>query len=454
MDVKGRKFSVMGLGRSGLAAVRLLVRKGAEVFASDVKERSELTAEADELEGLGVGLEFGRHSERILESETIVVSPGVRSDIPILKRAREESKSVISEVELAFSFLECPIVAVTGTNGKTTTAALINHVLEREGFHTALGGNIAPGVPLSDLVGRSLDFAIVEVSTFQLETIDRFRPHVGVLTNIAPDHLDRHGSFEEYKKLKARLFSNQTAQDFAVLNADDEYVMDATEAVRSRRVFFSTSEVVDVGVWVAEGDIRFRMSKRSGRICSSSEIALKGEFNLENSLAASAVCLLLGVGEKTIAEALASFGGVVHRLEEIGEMGGISFVNNSMCTNPTAAAKSLTAFSEPLVLIVGGKDKGFCTDPLVKGVVDKAKYVVLIGEVADRLSKELEAAGFRRYESASSMSDALKKAYAAAASGDTILLCPGFASFDMFRNFEERGFAFKEAFAQLKSKSQ
>ena len=453
MDVKGRKFSVIGLGRSGVAAARLLVKKGAEVFASDMKERSELLAVADELEQLGVGLEFGRHSERILESERIVVSPGVRSDIPLLMEAKEKGRPVISEVELAYSFLECPMIAVTGTNGKTTTAALINHILEMGGFRTALGGNIAPGVPMSGLVDRSLDFAVVEVSTFQLETIDKFRPHVGVLTNIAPDHLDRHGSFEEYKKLKARLFSNQTAQDYSVLNADDEEVMDATEAVRSRRDFFSRSGAVDDGVWVAEGDIRFQISKRSGRICSRSEIALKGEFNLENSLAASAASLLLGAGEKTIAEALASFRGVVHRLEEIGEIRGITFVNNSMCTNPTAAALSLEAFSEPLVLIVGGKDKGFCADPLIKGVVEKAKYVVLIGEVTKKLSKELEVAGFRRYESASSMSDALNKAYAASTSGDTILLSPGFASFDMFKNFEERGFAFKEAFAQLKSKS-
>lgn len=454
MDVKGRKFSIIGLGRSGVAAARLLMRKGAEVFASDVRERSELTAVADELERLGVQLEFGRHSERILESESIVVSPGVPSDTPVLKQAKEKGKVVISEVELAYSFLECPMVAVTGTNGKTTTAALINHVLEREGLRTALGGNVAPGIPMSGLVGRPLDFAVVEVSTFQLETIDRFRPHVGVLTNIAPDHLDRHGSFEEYKRLKARLFSNQTDQDFSVLNADDENVMDATEAVRSRRVFFSISGRVDDGVWVAEGDIRFRILERSGRICSSSEIALKGEFNLENSLAASAACLLLGVEKETIAEALASFKGVIHRLEEIGEIRGITFVNNSMCTNPTAASKSLAAFSEPLVLIMGGKDKGFDTDLLIKSVVEKTKHVVLIGEVAKRLSKELEVAGFSRYESASSMSDAFNKAYAASTSGDTILLSPGFASFDMFKNFEERGFAFKEAFAQLKSKSQ
>ncbi|TET46207.1 UDP-N-acetylmuramoyl-L-alanine--D-glutamate ligase [candidate division TA06 bacterium] len=454
MDVKGRKFSIIGLGRSGVAAARLLMRKGAEVFASDVRERSELTAVADELERLGVRLEFGRHSERILESESIVVSPGVPSDTPVLKQAKEKGKAVISEVELAYSFLECPMVAVTGTNGKTTTAALINHVLEREGLRTALGGNVAPGIPMSGLVGKPLDFAVVEVSTFQLETIDRFRPHVGVLTNIAPDHLDRHGSFEEYKRLKARLFSNQTDQDFSVLNADDENVMDATEAVRSRRVFFSISGRVDSGVWVAEGDIRFRILERSGRICSSSEIALKGEFNLENSLAASAACLLLGVEKETIAEALASFKGVIHRLEEIGEIRGITFVNNSMCTNPTAASKSLAAFSEPLVLIMGGKDKGFDTDLLIKSVVEKAKHVVLIGEVAKRLSKELEVAGFSRYESASSMSDAFNKAYAASTSGDTILLSPGFASFDMFKNFEERGFAFKEAFAQLKSKSQ
>lgn len=453
MDVRGRKFSVIGLGRSGVAAVKLLVERGAHVFASDLKSRSELEGVAEELEGLGVVLEYGAHSERLLQSECVVVSPGVRPDIPILVKVTEIGIPVISEVEIAYCFLECPVVAVTGTNGKTTTAALIDHILRKAGLRSAVGGNVAPGVPLSGLVGGSLDFAVVEISTFQLETIRNFRPYVGVLTNITPDHLDRHRSFEEYRKLKARLFSNQSSEDYSVLNADDEEVMYLADSIGSRRVLFSIRGVVDDGVWVDGRDIRFRISENSGRICSTSEVRLRGEFNLENSLAACAACLLLDVKGETIALGLSSFEGVVHRLEEIGRIGEVVFVNNSMCTNPSAAFRTLTAFREPLVLIVGGKDKGFDTRLLTEAIARRAKHAVLIGEAAQRLSEELGEEGYTSYEIAHSMKEAVKKAYGVASRGDTILLSPGFASFDMFRNFEERGDAFREAFAQLKSES-
>lgn len=453
MDVNGRKFSVIGLGRSGVAAVKLLVDRGAQVFASDLKKRSELGGVPEELEGMGVDLEYGAHSERVLQSEFVVVSPGVRSDISILRKATERGVPIISEVEIAYSFLDCPVVAVTGTNGKTTTAALIDHILRKAGLRSAVGGNIAPGVPLSGLVGRSLDFAVVEISTFQLETIRGFRPYIGVLTNITPDHLDRHSSFEEYRDLKARLFSNQSPEDYSVLNADDEEVMALAESVRSRRILFSVRGVVDDGVWVEGRDIRFRIFENSGRICSTSEVRLRGEFNLENSLAASAVCLLLDVKEKMIAQGLESFEGVVHRLEDVGRIKDIAFVNNSMCTNPTAAFRSLTAFSEPVVLIMGGKEKGFDTRLLTEAVARRAKHVVLIGEAAQRLSGELDEEGYSSQEIAHSMREAVEKAYAVACEGDTILLSPGFASFDMFRDFEERGDAFKKAFARLKSES-
>jgi UDP-N-acetylmuramoylalanine--D-glutamate ligase len=452
MDVKGRSFSVVGLGRSGVAAVKLLAGKGAKVFASDQKARSEVES-AVELERLGVMMEFGGNSERILASDQIVVSPGVRSDLPVLDAARKRGKPVISEIELAYGFLDCPVIAVTGTNGKTTTCALINHVLQKGGVRSAVGGNMAPGLPLSSLVGSKLDFAVVEVSTFQLETIDKFKPYVGVITNIAPDHLDRHKSFGEYKNLKARLFSNQTSDDYSVLNADDDDVMDATKAVRSRKILYSMRGVVEDGVWVEGRDIRFRISEEHGRVCSISDITLRGEFNVENSLAAAAACIIAGVRSDAVADGLSSFRGVVHRLEDIGELKGIRFVNNSMCTNPTAAYRSLTAFSEPVVLIMGGKDKGFDTRLLTELASRKAKRVVLIGESSDRLSAELKAAKYEQYEVASSMKDAVKRAYAASSSGDVILLSPGFASFDMFKNFEDRGNAFKEAFAELKSQS-
>lgn len=453
MDVKAKRFSVIGLGRSGLEAAKLLVLKGAAVFASDAKGRDEIADVGAELEELGVEVEYGGHSDRVLEAEVIVVSPGVRSDVPILKKASDRNIPIISEVELAYSFLECDIVAVTGTNGKTTTASLMHHILQKGGLKSAVGGNMAPGEPLTALVGRKLDYAVVEVSTFQLETIREFKPHIGVLTNIAPDHLDRHKSFENYKMVKARLFSNQDAEDFAVLNGDDGDVMSLVHAFKSRRLLFSLRPVAGDGVWVEGRDIHFRIEGRTGRVCSTREVRLRGEFNLENSLAATAVSILLGVETETIRQGLREFKGVVHRLEDVGTIAGVRFVNNSMCTNPTAAFRALTAFAEPLILIMGGKDKGFETKLLVEAAARRAKRVVLMGEAAPRLEKEFDSEGYLHYETASTMEDAVQKAFGSSEDGDVVLLSPGFASFDMFENFEERGDAFKKAFDTLVRKS-
>jgi UDP-N-acetylmuramoylalanine--D-glutamate ligase len=453
MDVKGKRFSVIGLGRSGLVAAKLLKGKGADVLVSDIKERSELEDVAADLESLGIETEFGGHTGRVLEGDGIVISPGVKPNLPLFSKAVEMGLPIMSEVELAYTFLNCKIIAVTGTNGKTTTASLISHILKNSGLRCAVGGNMAPGEPLSALVGRELDCAVVEVSTFQLETIREFRPFIGVLTNIAPDHLDRHKSFENYKMLKARLFSNQGPEDYAVLNRDDEDVMSLANAFRSRRLVFSLRRVEEDGVWVDGRDIHFRMKGKTGRVCSTRDVRLRGEFNLENSLAASAVCLLMGSRRETIRRSLSTYQGVVHRLEEVGELNGVQFVNNSMCTNPTAAFRSLTAFTGPLILIMGGKDKGFETNLMVEAAVRRAKQVILIGEAARRLAGELRDEGYDRFERADSMEEAVKKAYAASSGGDTVLLSPGFASFDMFANFEERGDAFKKAFAKLKQNS-
>jgi UDP-N-acetylmuramoylalanine--D-glutamate ligase len=453
MEVKGRKVTVVGLGRSGAQAAKLLLEKDAKVLVSDVKKKSELSRVAGRLEKLGAEMEYGGHTERILDGEIIVVSPGVVPEMPILVKARDAGIPVISEVELAYSFLECSIVGVTGTNGKTTTAALISHILNGGGVRASVGGNMAPGEPLSALVGRKLDIAVVEISTFQLETIREFRPHIGVLTNIAPDHLDRHKSFENYKMLKARLFSNQGSEDYAILNHDDDDVMSLVQTLKSRRLVFSLRRVADDGVWVDGRDVHYRIEGKTGRVCSTREVRLRGEFNLENSLAASAVALLLGLEPEAVRQGLRSFEGVVHRLEEVGEIGNVRFVNNSMCTNPTAAFRSLTAFTEPLILVMGGKDKGFATNLMVEAVARRAKRVMLIGEAAPKLAKELDREGYSRYEIAGSMKEAVQKAYEASSDGDIVLLSPGFASFDMFTSFEDRGDAFKKAFAELARRS-
>jgi UDP-N-acetylmuramoylalanine--D-glutamate ligase len=453
MEWRGKRVIVVGLGRSGRAAARLLLREGAVVVGTDLKPREELAPEVEVLEKSGVSLALGGNPIEVAEdADCLIVSPGVPEGSYLLMEARRRAIPVIGEIEFAYLFLEHhPIIAVTGTNGKTTTTAMIGEIFKKGGQGVWVGGNMAPGEPLSEIAlkARSEDIIVAEVSTFQLESIERFRPKVGVLTNITPDHLDRHPDFASYARLKARLFENQTEEDWAVLNADDPNVVSATSGIRSRKIWFSRNQVPPDGVGLDDGTIFSNLGDEKGILLRAGELKLRGMHNVENAMAAAAAALTFGISGDVIRKALSRFQGVPHRLEEVARIQGVLYVNNSMCTNPAAGARSLEAFEEPVVLIAGGKEKGLDMTPFYEIIQQKAKAVILIGDNANKMKKDLAQRGFDATAMAVTMGEAVKLASSRASAGDVVLLSPGCASFGQFTDFMDRGEQFKAAVKRL-----
>ncbi|HBZ85528.1 MAG: UDP-N-acetylmuramoylalanine--D-glutamate ligase [Candidatus Edwardsbacteria bacterium RIFOXYD12_FULL_50_11] len=449
LDLANKKVSVVGLARSGMAAVGLLKKSGADVFASDFK--SIAPEELKELDGMGVAHETGGHTEKLLDSQMIVISPGVRADIPILQRAARMGIEVIGEIELAYRAIESRIIAVTGTNGKSTTVSMIGSILKNAGKDVHIGGNLAPGRPLCQLAGETRPDSIIvaEVSTFQIETIKTFKPYIGVVTNISPDHLDRHPDFESYARLKGELLKNQDETDHSVLNLDDLNVQKYCSGYRGSRLGFSLIDPVEKGSWWDGRSLYLAQDKKSRKILDTAELKIPGKHNISNALAAIAAASVLDVPSSSLASGLASFRGVPHRLEEVATVKGIRYINNSMCTNNDAGISSLRAFDVPLVVIAGGKEKGTDLSGFVAEISQRARAAVLIGEARERLKAELDSLGFSRVVLAGNMSDAVKLASQQANAGDAVILAPGCASFDMFRDFEDRGEQFKQAVHNL-----
>ena len=465
MDVEGKKVLVVGIARSGVAAARLLESRGAMVIANDIKPQSEIGDAADELRKLGVMPSLGGHPESLFaNADLIVLSPGVPADLTALEAGRRAGVEIISEPELAGRFLRGRMIGVTGSNGKTTVTTLIGELMRAAGAVVIVGGNI--GTPLTSLVEKSTEetWIVAELSSFQLEMISSLRVNVAVVTNITPDHLDRHGSFDNYMRAKHRIFSNQEKDDRTVLNGRDQGVADmvAKLGVPSGKVYFSshgretlTGEAADIYV---EG----------GRICTTmmaddrteteaiklDEIPLPGMHNVENvmaALAATFCAMETGVNDlPPLGETIKRFKGVEHRIEYVAEIDGIKFYNDSKATNVDSTVKALEAFERNIVVILGGKDKGSDYSALAPLVRDRVKQVILIGAASDKIAEQLEGSSPMRH--ARSMQDAVFSAMEVATAGDTVLLSPACASFDMFDNFEHRGRVFKEAVFKLASR--
>lgn len=439
-------MTVVGLAKTGLAVAKLLWDKGAKVTVTDAQVEEKLRQYLNQLPP-EVELKLGGHPvEAFINADIIVPSPGVPLNIPPIVEARQAGVRVISEIELAYRLTEVPIIAISGTNGKTTTTTLIGNLLTRGKKQVFVGGNI--GVPLAEEVLSPVhrDFWVAEVSSFQLEATALFRPSIGVLLNITPDHLDRYASFEEYLQAKARLFINQTPKDLAVINADDEAIRSITPEIRARKVFFSRTQAVDEGVMLDGDWIISRLKGKQTRLCPINEIRLQGLHNLENILAAVAVASLCGIKPEVIREELSQFSGLEHRLEPVAEINGVKFINDSKATNVGALIRSLQSFEVPVILIAGGKDKGADYSPLADVIKRKARLVILIGQAREKISQAL--AGLEPL-AADSLEAAVELAYAQAQPGDVVLLSPACASFDMFENFEQRGKLFKQAVSWL-----
>jgi UDP-N-acetylmuramoylalanine--D-glutamate ligase len=448
IELTNKRVLVVGLGRSGVASALFLKSRGARVTVSDTKSPDQLRNEIPTLLDHGIAVETGGHGERTFQNQDlIVVSPGVPVDAEPLVQARALGERVIGEIELAAAFLPGPVVAITGSNGKTTTTTLIGEILAKGGRKILVGGNI--GKPAISLVERATPESVIvlEVSSFQLETIFSFRPKVAVVLNVTPDHLDRHRTFAAYVDAKARIFENQQTEDFAVLNADDPTCVDLAPRTRAQTFWFSRKREVESGAFVRKGQVFIRRSGLDHEVMAVAEIPLKGGHNVENVLAAICASELMGCDVASIRNAVRDFKAVEHRLEYVATLRGVEYYNDSKATNVDATIKALESFPRNIHLILGGKDKGSDYTVLNELLRQRVKCVYTIGAAAEKIQVHIK--GATSIVAAGSMETALKQASSAAQPGDIVLLAPACASFDQFQNYEHRGRVFKELVRSL-----
>ncbi|MCP3677586.1 MAG: UDP-N-acetylmuramoyl-L-alanine--D-glutamate ligase [Deltaproteobacteria bacterium] len=448
MNLKDKKVLIVGLGKTGFATARFLVKMGARVTVTDRREGAVIEG-IDSLEEMGVTVECGgHHMETFLGSDLIVVSPGVPYELRHLREARDGGVETMSEIELASSFIDIPIVAVTGTNGKTTTTTLLGEIFAAAGRDVFVGGNI--GTPLVEylLSGRRGSAIILEVSSFQLEGIKRFRPRVAILLNVTEDHLDRYASIDEYCEAKFRIFENQKESDLAIVNGDDPMIMSRIGAVKKPPtvVPFSLTRSSRSGIFFREGEIIYAGEEGEERY-PTGKFKLKGRHNLENIMAAIGAARHLGISRETILKTVERFDGLPHRMEAVRRIGGVWYYNDSKGTNVGALLKSLEGVEGPVILIAGGKDKGGNYSLLKDAAAEKVKLLILLGEAKTKIRGAIGTVA--ETVLAGSLEEAVRIASARCTPGDTVLLSPACSSFDMFKSFEDRGEQFKRLVHQL-----
>jgi len=454
--LRGKKVLIIGAARSGIAAAKFLVERGAIVALNDQKPLEKWSAEALALKELGVGLLPGEPPSWLLDQlDLVVVSPGVPATIIPIRYAERAGAEVIGEVELAARYLKGRIVAITGSNGKTTTTSLIGELLANAGLTVQVGGNI--GKPLISMVETSREdgWTVAELSSFQLETIKTFRPAIAIVLNVTPNHMDRYETFNDYAAAKHRIFINQTEEDVAVLNADDPTVSSWENGLRAKVMRFSVRQELERGVFLNGDELVFRWDEGEQDLLRIGEMKLRGLHNVENVAAALAAGISASASIESMRETVKQFNPVEHRLEFVDEIGGVRFYNDSKATSVDATLKALEAFADDagqVVLILGGRGKKAPYAPLAPLVRTKVRKLVLIGEDAETIATELGE--YAQFERATDMKDAVAKSFASAERGDVVLLAPACASFDMFESFEHRGKVFKGDVADLKAGSQ
>jgi len=459
LDFKNKKILVIGLGRSGAAAARFAIERGANVTVSEKQGASAVQKYIEELKGLPINYSFGDNDPKLMkQADLIIMSPGVPHNIAGLSDARRSGVPVIGELELAVREITTPIIAVTGTNGKTTTTALIGHILSSCGFKVCVGGNI--GTALTNLIGEAekANWAVVEVSSYQLETTPSLSPRIGVLLNLTPDHLDRHASFEEYAAIKARLFEMLGTDGFGIYNMADTVVTSAVRKSRAHLIPFDATGKMKkdgsgrfaprdssrvAGGWCEDDKLVVHLPLHSREEYALGKVALRGTHNCENMLAAVIAASLCGGDRKRIQKGLETFRGLAHRIELVGEYNSIRFYDDSKGTNVGATVAALENFMGPVILIAGGLDKGGSYAPLAEPIRRQVKQLILIGEAKEKMRRELGS--LTNTVIAKSMEDAVRLAHGASAPGDVVLLSPACASFDMFRDYAERGEVFARA---------
>ena len=449
MELKGKKVLVVGLGKSGLAAALFLRRRGAQVTVSDVRSAEALAQDIPALLEEGIMVEAGGHGLLTFRrQDLIVVSPGVPLNTPELAQVKSFGLPVIGELELAARFLKGKILAITGSNGKTTTTTLVGEILLKAGLTALVGGNI--GVPVIALIDESTDdtWSVLEVSSFQLESTVQFHPKIAVILNITPDHLDRHGSFENYARAKERIFAAQDEHDYVVLNADNARAAEAASRAKAQVYLFSIEHEVERGAWLDDGFVVYRAGKDEHieRVVPLTGIPLKGAHNVENVLAAVCASRLAGASAESIREAVQNFQAVEHRLEFVATVNGVDFYNDSKATNVDATMKAVASFQSGIHLIMGGKDKGSDYTQLAQLLRARVRAVYTIGSAAAKIESQLR--GMVSILSCETLDNAVSAAASAAHPGDVVLLAPACSSFDQFESYEHRGRVFKELVAE------
>ncbi len=451
MRMKGKKVLIIGAGKTGVSAAKVLHGLGARVTVCDLKREYLISDIVEQLEAIPVAVITGGYPEvKAEDTDLIIISPGVPMNIAPVTQAEELHIPVWSELELASSMFDAPVIAVTGTNGKTTTTTLLGEMFKNAGLPAVVAGNI--GVPLIGEVSgiSSRHVVVLEVSSFQLEAIHHFRPQVGIVINLTPDHLDRHKTMEAYQGAKEAIFRNQGQGDYSVLNYDDDYVRSMASATEGEVIFFSLRHTLERGAYLSGRDLYFSCQGERTLICSRDEMFIKGDHNVENALAAICGAALMGLDAATIRHTLKTFKGVKHRLQLVDEIHGVKYINDSKGTNPDASIKAINAYQEPIILIAGGKNKGSAFDGYAAAINDRVKEVIVLGEAAPEIIAALEAVGYQRFTLVESLEQAVAKAARIAVPGDIVLLSPACASWDMFKNYEERGDVFINEVAALR----
>ena len=452
MEVNQRRILVAGMARSGIGAAKLLLKHGAHPVLADSKPRESFGDALDDLERAGCETRLGEDQLKLLENvDGVVISPGIPIQSPLVKRAKELGLPLIGEMELGAEFLPGLMVAITGTNGKTTTTTLTRDIFRDAGFVAYAAGNI--GYPVSEVAASDgpVEVTVIEVSSFQLESIESFHPHAAALLNITEDHLNRHGTMAEYIRMKARIFENQTTEDFAILNGEDPLVMDLAKEIKSRICLFSRTREVALGTCVKDGWIVWMENGEATPICPADHLLIPGPHNLENALAAAAMAYVCGVSPENIRKTLETFQGVEHRIETVRTVDGVTYINDSKGTNVDSTIKAVQSMKAPTVILLGGYDKHTDFMPLCREMVQSPwiSHAVVMGDTADQITRQLGEAGYTAITRADNMRDAILKGKKLAVEGGNVLLSPACASFDAFKDFEERGRVFKQIVNEL-----
>lgn len=450
MDFKNRKVLVLGAGVSGISVAEVLNSLGAIVILSDSRARHDIASNLSVLEKAGVMLALGNQDERLLvDTDYVVLSPGVSINLPLVKAAQAKNIMVLSEIEVAYQICKAPIIAVTGTNGKTTTTTLIGEMVRAKYDNVIVGGNIGQALSKEVLSVAPSGMVVAEISSFQLEAAINFRPKIAAILNVTPDHLDRHLTMNTYIEMKEKIFAKQGKSDFLILNYDDIIVRQMAKKANSQVCFFSRKMRLNTGVFVDDNTIKIAWNEQIIPVCYTDELNIRGAHNVENALAACAAAFFSGVTPNAMASVLREFTGVEHRIEPVANINGVEYYNDSKATNPESAIKALEAFSGDIILIAGGRDKNTDLTDFMKLVREKVSHLILIGEASKRFSIAASQCGVSQIHIADNLESAVKLAHRVSVKGQVVLLSPACSSYDMFKNYEERGRVFKEIVKQL-----